>query len=146
MPRDPEFPQRCRDLVETRLVDLGYRVERDANRSSGRLSVTGAACRFEIYVACVNGRTGYAMWLERRLALSVDHLVMVVLFPNGEEGAEYYVVPTEEWRSPKSPLVNPQYTGLKSEPEYGIRLTANSYDDFQRYRCRGNADDFPCPP
>lgn len=113
MPRDAEFPQRCRDLVQERLVELGYTVERDSKRSSGRLRVSGAVSGFAVYVACVNGRAGYPMWLERRLALSNDRIVMVVLFPQDGADPELYLVPTLDWRSPQSPLVNPQYPDLK---------------------------------
>ena len=146
MPRDADFPQRCRDLVQERLVELGYTVERDSKRSSGRLRVSGAVGGFEVYVACVNGRAGYPMWLERRLALSNDRVVMVVLLPQDGADPELYLVPTLDWRSPQSPLVNPQYPGLKSEPEYGIRLSSESYNDFQRYRWRGEPAAFPALP
>ena len=146
MPRDPEFPRRCRDLAARRIADLGYRVERDDNRVSGLLRVAGAHGRFEIYVACVNGPTGYPMWLERRLALARDHLVMVLLYADSTTDPEFYVVPTEEWRSPQPPLVNPQYDGLASEPEYGIRISPSSHETLQRYRWRGGTDSFPSPP
>lgn len=146
MPRDPEFPQRCRDLVYERLVELGYTVEQDVERSSGRLHVSGSAGRFEVYVACVTGRAGYPMWRERRLELTADRMVIVALFPPDGADPELYVVPTLAWRSPEWPLVNPQYPGLKSEPEYGIRLSHGSYDEFQRYRWRGESTPFPVAP
>jgi hypothetical protein len=88
------------------------------------------------------------MWLERRLVLSPDRVAMIVLFPKDGAEPEYYVVPTEHFRSPKLPLVNPQYAGpgQKSEPEYGIRLSSKTYGDFQRYRWLGDVEIFPAPP
>jgi hypothetical protein len=71
---------------------------------------------------------------------------MVILFPANEDEPELYVVPTQDWLAPRAPLVNPQYQGLKSEPEYGIRLSAESYDDFQRYRWHGEPEALPALP
>ena len=132
MPRDPEFPRRCRDLAARRIADLGYRVERDDNRVSGLLRVAGAHGRFEIYVACVNGPTGYPMWLERRLALARDHLVMVLLYADSTTDPEFYVVPTEEWRSPQPPS-----SMLNTTVWRASRNTASGYHRAVTRPCSG---------
>jgi hypothetical protein len=134
--------ERARTVVMHELVGLGYSVERDSSRGSGRITVTGRSGRFEVYVSGANG-WGYPMWTERRLRPSPLRFAVVVRFPDRNAEPELYLIPTLDWLSPEVPLVNPQYEAMKSEPEYGVRLTSTNYDALQRYRWARRVQDLP---
>src|SRR3954471_24563524 len=125
--------ERARRLVEERLTNLGYTVQRDRNARSGRFTVAGVSSRFEVYVAGARGWGNDPIWLERRLRPSPDRFVALVRFPDDTPEPELYLVPTTDWLAPELPLTNPQYEGLLSEPEYRIRVSRASFDDLQRY-------------
>jgi hypothetical protein len=139
--RPAGIAERARAIVERLLADRGYDVSRDADIRSGRLTVRGRT-QFEIYVSGASG-WGYPFWTERRLQPGPARFATIVRFPGGSIEHEVYLIPTLDWVNPEPPLVNPQYEGLKSEPEYGVRLTAANYDDLQRYRWDRRVSDLP---
>jgi len=124
---------------------LGYAVERDRKRNSGRLVVTGLGHRFEVFVQGTRGWRNDPLWLERRLQLSPDRWAAVVRFPDETSEPELYLIPTTDWRNPELPLDNPQYdaSGLSSKPEYRVRVTRRNYAALQRYRWQHRSRELP---
>jgi hypothetical protein len=140
-----EVAERARAVVERRLLDLGYDVMRDDSATSGRFTVRSTTGGFEIYVSGASG-WGYPFWTERRLQPAPDRFAAVVRFTNALSEAELYLIPTLDWLAPEAPLVNPKYEGLKSEPEYGVRLTEANHDALQRYQWDSRVGDLPGQP
>lgn len=137
-----EVAATARRIVTDKLTAAGYRVLPDESRNSGRLRVCRRGPEFELFVSGAAG-WGYPMWTERRLSPSALRYVALVRFPTDASQPELYLIPTVDWEQPEPPLVNPQYQGLKSEPEYGIRLSAGNWEALQRYRWGGRIRDLP---
>src|SRR4051794_1641681 len=143
MRRPPqEVANEARRLVRSALEARGYGVKEDTNPHSGRFEVLGNSVGFEVFVSGASG-WGYPMWTERRLQPSSTRFVALVRFPDEGSAPERYLIPTLDWLEPEPPLVNPQYEGLNSEPEYGIRLSARAFQKLQRYRWTRGVENLP---
>lgn len=65
---------------------------------------------------------GYVFMQKDKFALSADlYLALVIL----EEGVEprFFLIPSEAWKEPNELLVDRNYIGKKSKPEWGMNLS-----------------------
>jgi hypothetical protein len=122
---------RGRELVARRLEGHGGRVIQDARPPGSPLRVRGRTRECELFVS-TQKVGGYAFWTKRRLEPAGDRYVAIVLLSEGE-APELFLIPTLDFRHAAKPLTDRDFVGLKSEPEYGVELTAASIARLQPY-------------
>jgi hypothetical protein len=124
----PELIALGRATVTEWLEGLGCSVD----ATGGPLHVvTPTGRELEVFVS-TQRIGGYAFWTKRRLHLSADRLVAIVVLDGGGDPT-VYVVPTSEWHSAHPPLRDRDNVGKKSEPEYGVSLARSSLPALARY-------------
>ena len=76
------------------------------------------------------------------LDLADDRLVVLVLLEDGRP-ARAFLIPTPAWRQPSPLLVDRDYEGLKSEPEWGIQLSGRSIPLLDEFDFAAQARSLP---
>jgi hypothetical protein len=124
-------------LVSDRLECFGCNVTHAANPIDGRLSVHTASGRaLEVFVS--RQRVGgYAFWTKRRLQPAPNRYAALVLLSDAPE-PDLYLVPSTDWLHAEAPLTDRDYEGRKSEPEYGIDISAAAVSQLARYAWSGS--------
>jgi len=123
------------DIAQARFIAEGFEIHLpDGASVRTRFAIRRARGRlYDVRVrTCRLPRGNYTFFTKRSLELADDRLVVLVLLEDGRP-ARAYVIPSTAWRSPSSLLVDRDYEGLKSEPEWGIQLSGRSMallDDF----------------
>ena len=121
-----------KDIVTDKLARLGCIVTQPSNPRDGKLAVrTGAGRRVEVFVS-TQRVGGYVFWTKRRLQPSEHRFAVLVLLGDDPEPG-VYLVPSLEWADASPPLTDRDYEGRKSEPEYGIEISASSLASLRRY-------------
>jgi len=121
-----------KDLVTDRLKRLGCKVSQPTNPRDGKLVIhTRAGRRLEAFVS-TQRVGGYVFWTKRRLKPS-EHRFAVLVVLGDEPEPDLYLVPSLEWADASPPLTDRDYEGGKSEPEYGIEISASSVTLLRRY-------------
>jgi hypothetical protein len=59
-------------------------------------------------------------------------LAALVIYRDGQAPA-MYLIPSEAWQSPNALLVDRDYIGLKSKPEYGVNLSRRNQQLLDQY-------------
>lgn len=114
----------------------GYTVfEAGETRTPTRFAVArGKGPTYDIRVrTCRPPGGNYAFLTKRTLQLSESVIVVLVLLHDGES-TDLYLIPSLAWHEPNSLLVDRDYEGLASAPEWGISLSGKSaalLDEFK---------------
>lgn len=87
---------------------------------------------FEVQVKSVRN-LGYVFCRKSEMQLVPERLVAVVVFTDGIEPS-LYLIPSLAWKSPDDLLVNRDYVGKKSKPEWGINLSQRKLPLLEHYR------------
>lgn len=116
------------DIAQARFVAQGFEIF----SLSGSSTATTFGVRrangpgYEVRVrTCRLPRGNYTFFTKRSLDLADDRLVVLVLLEDGRP-ARVFLIPSTAWREPSPLLVDRDYEGLKSEPEWGIQLSGRS--------------------
>lgn len=68
-------------------------------------------------------RTDYVFLIKKNWNITNKHLYLFVMtFEDGFQ-PKSYIIPATEWGTPNDLLKDYEYSGKKSEPEYGLSLT-----------------------
>ena len=87
---------------------------------------------FEVQVKSVRN-DNYVFIKKDKIVLDDKHLVFYIRFIDGEL-PDCYIFPATVWSNPDGKLfTSSDYEGLKSKPEYGIRLSKAKLKLMQRY-------------
>jgi hypothetical protein len=65
--------------------------------------------------------------------LSDQRLLALVLLA-ADKAPDLYLIPATAWSTPNALLVDRNYPGLKSKPEWGIQLSKRSVPILEKYR------------
>lgn len=118
-----------------------YRAEVDdrgidfvARRDRGRF------IRVQVKSSC---KSSYVFMPKCKFELSDDLYLALVKFSDGV-APEIFLIPSLDWNSPNPLLRDRQYgEGKKSEPEWGINLSAENGQLLQQYRFDNMVDSIP---
>ena len=114
-------------LISQKFTSAGFSVVTPSERTPTRLVVQrygGPA--YSVRVATCRPPGGnYAFFTKKTMALADDTLVTLVLLQDGCAPA-LFLIPTVAWRDPTPLLVDREYEGMQSEPEWGISVTGKS--------------------
>ncbi len=77
--------------------------------------------------------SGYAFLLKDRFALREDLYLALVLLTEKKE-PDLYLIPATAWLKTSPLLVDHDYEGLKSYPEYGVNVSKKNMPALQHYR------------
>lgn len=108
-------------LMQSELARLSFSVQAETGQRRNVLHAKRGRRQLEVHMRTVRD-LNYAFWPKARFQPRVDLYAGLVRLPEGAP-AELYLIPSMAWNSPDAPLVAPEYEGLASEPEYGVRLT-----------------------
>ena len=75
----------------------------------------------------------YIYFPKEKSTLRDNLLVVIGLFKDGDL-PRLYLIPATEWNSPNALLVDRDYEGLKSKPEYGLNISQRNLSWLERYR------------
>jgi len=75
---------------------------------------------------------GYVFMQKDRFELSVDLYLALAILTEGNE-PELYLIPSEAWRNPDALLVDRNYVGKKSKPEWGLNLSKKNLGMLEKY-------------
>ncbi|MCG8028758.1 MAG: DUF4365 domain-containing protein [Candidatus Thiodiazotropha taylori] len=75
---------------------------------------------------------GYVFLQKEKFQISSDWYLALAILNQGKE-PELYLVPSEAWVSPNSLLVDREYEGKKSKPEWGLNLSAKNIPLLEEY-------------
>ena len=76
---------------------------------------------FSVQVKSVRTK-GYVFMQKEKFEISPDWYLALAILNQGKE-PELYLVPSDAWKSPNSLLVDREYEGKKSKPEWGLNLS-----------------------
>ncbi|HML97252.1 MAG TPA: hypothetical protein PKD75_02115 [Tepidiformaceae bacterium] len=86
---------------------------------------------FEVQVKSVRGLQ-YVFFPKQHFEPADSLVAAVVLFFDGEE-PRLFLVPSVAWREPDRLLVEHDYGGLKSRPEYGLNVSKRNMPLLERF-------------
>jgi hypothetical protein len=75
---------------------------------------------------------GYVFMQKDKFDLSSDLYLALVIF-NEKSEPSLYLIPSEDWREPNDLLVNRDYIGKKSKPEWGLKLSMKNQGMLEKY-------------
>ena len=75
---------------------------------------------------------GYVFLQKEKFQISSGWYLALAILNQGKE-PELYLVPSEAWVSPNSLLVDREYEGKKSNPEWGLNLSAKNMPLLEEY-------------
>ena len=116
------------DAVKGAFRRAGYTVfESEETRTPTRFAVArDRGPMYDVRVrTCRPPGGNYTFLTKSELELSESVFVVLVLLHEGES-PELYLIPSLAWREPNSLLVDRDYEGLASAPEWGISLSGKS--------------------
>ena len=114
-------------LIRQRFASAGFSVATASERTPTRLVVQ----RYGGFVLAVRVATcrppggNYVFFTKKTLALADDAFVALVLLQD-RCAPDLFLIPTVAWRDPTPLLVDREYEGMQSEPEWGISVTGKS--------------------
>ena len=86
---------------------------------------------YDIQVKSVR-RKGYIFFNKSTFQLRSNLLASILIFNPGEPPA-HYLIPSTEWLVPNKLLVDRNYEGLKSTPEWGINISGKNMPIMETY-------------
>ena len=78
----------------------------------------------------------YLFLRKKHFALAPNRYLAFVLLREGAE-PNMFMVAASVWLDPKPPFSSRDYEGLKSQPEYGLTVSAEGLGALERYRFNG---------
>lgn len=75
---------------------------------------------------------GYVFMQKEKFEISKDWYLALAILKQAKE-PELYLVPSEAWRTPSSLLVDREYEGKKSKPEWGLNLSIKNMPLLEEY-------------
>ena len=69
---------------------------------------------------------------KEKFEISPDWYLALAILNQGKE-PELYLVPSDAWKSPNSLLVDHEYEGKKSKPEWGLNLSIKNMPLLEEY-------------
>jgi hypothetical protein len=133
------------DIAQTRFIAEGFEISLPSGSSTPTTFTVRRASGplHEVRVrTCRLPRGNYTFFTKRSLDLADDRLVVLVLLEDGRP-ARAFLIPTPAWRRPSSLLVDRDYEGLKSEPEWGIQLSGRSIPLLDEFDFAAQARSLP---
>jgi hypothetical protein len=88
---------------------------------------------FDIQVKSVR-KLSYIFLFKSKFQIRDNLLAAIILFNEGNENPEFYLVPSAAWKIPNALLVDRDYEGKKSAPEYGLNLSQRNLPLLEPYR------------
>lgn len=76
-------------------------------------------------------RNGYVFMRKRYFQPATDLALCLILFSTGEP--EILLIPSLRWERPCPVFVARDYEGLKSEPEFGVNVSAKAMPELREY-------------
>ena len=86
---------------------------------------------YSIQVKSTRG-LNYIYMQKDKFELSPDLYLAVAILDEGNE-PKLYLIPSEDWKQPNRLLVNRDYKGKKSKPEWGLNLSQKNMDLMEKY-------------
>ncbi|MHB1756796.1 MAG: DUF4365 domain-containing protein [Leptospirillum sp.] len=93
---------------------------------------------YEIQVKSLRG-LGYIFFPKEKFKLREGLCASIVLFPSNSETNEskkelkFFLIPSLGWKNPNELLVDRDYLGLKSKPEWGLNVSAKNKKLLQNF-------------
>ena len=87
---------------------------------------------FEVQVKSVRG-LNYIFLPKDRFEVKPTLLAAIVLLQQGQPPA-HFLIPSAAWLTPNDLLVDRNYEGLKSKPEYGLNISAKNMPLLKEYQ------------
>ncbi len=120
-----EFTQHGFDVysseVDDRGIDFVVRKERPNKMSD----------YYDIQVKSVR-ETGYVFFPKEKFNLRDNLLAAAVIFPESE-APQLYLIPSMAWKRPDALLVDHEYVGKKSDPEWGLNISKKNMPLLERF-------------
>ncbi|MBD3142445.1 hypothetical protein [Microbispora bryophytorum] len=127
-------------IIIAKLAESGYRASRTSAKGP----------KIELLIDLEDGRQvlarvkslrgpNYVFVLRSSFTLDDDHAMALMVFPMDYGQPELFIIPAAAWRDPDELFVAPDYPGLKSAPEYGIRLSSRWREQLAMWRVRPGA-------
>ncbi|WP_157591748.1 DUF4365 domain-containing protein [Solirubrobacter soli] len=123
-----EVRDRAREVVAGALERSGY----STTREGSIITAQGRGRAIEVHVRSLRKVT-YQFWEKRRFDLAEGRYGALVLLFDGQPPASY-LIPSLAWTSPTALLVDRNYEGLASEPEWGLNLSGRTLPTLDAYR------------
>ncbi|MCG7866786.1 MAG: DUF4365 domain-containing protein [Candidatus Thiodiazotropha taylori] len=86
---------------------------------------------FSVQVKSIRNK-GYVFLQKEKFQISSDWYLALAILNQGKE-PELYIVPSEAWLSPNALLVDREYEGKKSKPEWGLNLSVKNLPLLENY-------------
>src|SRR5215208_2917043 len=112
--------------VDDKGIDLVIRMEHEEVGEVPRYSY------YDVQVKSIRSMS-YIYFLKEKFALRDNLLVAVGLFSDGNL-PRLYLIPAKEWNHPNKLLVDRDYEGLKSKPEYGLNISKRNLPLLELYK------------
>ena len=93
-------------------------------------SAAGVYYEIQVKSSC---KGNYIFFPKHKFMPRPNLLAAIVLFTDGSE-PEIYLIPSVAWLTPTVPLVERNYEGKKSKPEWGLELAMKHRPSLQAYR------------
>jgi len=77
---------------------------------------------------------GYVFMQKEKFEISPDWYLALAILNQGQE-PQLYLVPSEAWKAPNALLVDREYEGKKSKPEWGLNLSIKNMPLLDEYAC-----------
>jgi hypothetical protein len=77
-------------------------------------------------------KKGYVFMRKQHFSLSPDLVLILAILNEGQE-PRLFLIPSLEWNNPNSLLVERDYIGKKSEPEWGLNLSHKNMELLDQY-------------
>jgi hypothetical protein len=97
----------------------------------------------EIQVKSVRGLS-YIFMQKDKFPLKPDRLAAIVLLL-GDQPPELYLIPATAWKVPNALLVDRDYEGKKSKPEWGLYLSKENRSLLDKFRFDGAVESLMQP-
>ena len=75
---------------------------------------------------------GYVFMQKEKFEISPDWYLALAILNQGKE-PQLYLIPAEDWKAPSSLLVDREYEGKKSKPEWGLNLSIKNLPLLEEY-------------
>ena len=75
---------------------------------------------------------GYVFMQKKKFQLTKDMYLALVILNEGKE-PDLYLIPAKAWQSPNELLVDRNYEGKKSKPEWGINISGKNMPLLDAY-------------
>ena len=129
------------EVIEARFAREGFETSVDRDRGRTRLTVRrpGAPAGYEVRAATLRpSPRAYAFLTKASFAPAHDLLAALVLLDEGSDPAAY-LIPSTAWHDPSPLLVDRDFIGKASAPEWGISITGKSRPLLEPFSFAGQA-------